>query len=63
MTNPTPTQVRCPQCGKLSPWSPENPWRPFCSQRCKQIDLGAWASEAYRVPVADAAPDADDQAE
>jgi len=33
-----------------------NPYRPFCSERCKLIDLGAWASEAYRVPV-QAAPE------
>lgn len=44
-------EVRCPQCGRASPWSPDNPYRPFCSKRCKQIDLGAWASESYRVPV------------
>jgi endogenous inhibitor of DNA gyrase (YacG/DUF329 family) len=33
------------------PWTRESRYRPFCSQRCKLIDLGAWASEAYRVPV------------
>lgn len=44
-------KVRCPQCGGDSLWSPDNPWRPFCSERCKQIDLGAWASDAYRIPV------------
>jgi uncharacterized protein len=43
--------VRCPQCGGESPWSAANKWRPFCSERCKMIDLGAWASESYRVPV------------
>ena len=32
-------------------WTPANAWRPFCSERCKLIDLGAWASERYRVPV------------
>ncbi len=42
-------KVRCPQCGGESLWAPENKWRPFCSERCKQIDLGAWASESYRV--------------
>ena len=42
-------KVRCPQCGGDSLWSPDNPWRPFCSERCKQIDLGAWASETYRI--------------
>jgi endogenous inhibitor of DNA gyrase (YacG/DUF329 family) len=31
-------------------WVPESRWRPFCSQRCKMIDLGAWATERYRVP-------------
>ncbi|WP_153115784.1 DNA gyrase inhibitor YacG [Rhodocyclus tenuis] len=44
-------RVRCPQCGGESLWSPDNRWRPFCSERCRLIDLGAWASEAYRVPV------------
>ncbi|MDO9599481.1 MAG: DNA gyrase inhibitor YacG [Azoarcus sp.] len=43
--------VRCPQCGKASEWRTDNPFRPFCSERCKQIDLGAWASESYRVPA------------
>ena len=31
-------------------WDPANPYRPFCSERCKLIDLGQWASEAYRIP-------------
>jgi len=43
--------VKCPQCGAAVPWSPASKWRPFCSERCKTLDLGAWASEAYRVPV------------
>ncbi len=47
----TVRKVRCPQCGGEALWAPENPWRPFCSERCKQIDLGAWASDAYRIPV------------
>ncbi|HEX6733722.1 MAG TPA: DNA gyrase inhibitor YacG [Azonexus sp.] len=47
----TVRKVRCPQCGGESLWSPENKWRPFCSERCKQIDLGAWASDSYRIPV------------
>ena len=50
-------KVRCPQCGGGSSWSPENKYRPFCSERCKLIDLGAWASEAYRVPVQEESPD------
>lgn len=42
-------QVRCPTCKKMSVWSEANPARPFCSPRCKDIDLGAWASDAYVV--------------
>jgi endogenous inhibitor of DNA gyrase (YacG/DUF329 family) len=42
--------VPCPACGKASPFTPENPFRPFCCQRCKLIDLGQWANEEYRVP-------------
>jgi endogenous inhibitor of DNA gyrase (YacG/DUF329 family) len=41
--------VSCPICAKPVPWSPESAYRPFCSQRCRQIDLGAWAAETYRV--------------
>jgi hypothetical protein len=44
-------EVTCPTCGGKSPYGPENRWRPFCSERCRRIDLGAWASERYRVPV------------
>jgi endogenous inhibitor of DNA gyrase (YacG/DUF329 family) len=44
--------VPCPRCGAQAPYSPENPWRPFCSERCRSIDLGAWATESYRIPVA-----------
>lgn len=43
--------VNCPRCGKTVAWDTSNPDRPFCSERCKLIDLGAWASESYRVPV------------
>jgi endogenous inhibitor of DNA gyrase (YacG/DUF329 family) len=40
-------------------WSPTSRWRPFCSERCKLIDFGAWASGTYRIPTAEA-PDPDD---
>ena len=52
--------VSCPQCGGESVWSPANAYRPFCSERCKLIDLGAWASESYRVPVQDAGDELDE---
>lgn len=47
---PAPRTVVCPTCGGPSVYAPENKWRPFCSERCKNIDFGAWASESYRVP-------------
>jgi len=50
----TPRTVNCPQCGKSVPWSRESIHRPFCSERCKLIDLGAWAEESYRIPVSQA---------
>jgi endogenous inhibitor of DNA gyrase (YacG/DUF329 family) len=43
--------VACPTCGTGIEWNPENRFRPFCSERCKMVDLGAWATERYRVPV------------
>ena len=53
--------VRCPGCGGDSVYALSNPWRPFCSERCRGADLGAWSSEGYRVPVAPPAEDiADD---
>jgi endogenous inhibitor of DNA gyrase (YacG/DUF329 family) len=48
-----PRMVRCPQCGQPVEWSPASRWRPFCSERCKMLDFGAWASEAYRIPAED----------
>ena len=42
-------KVACPRCGGPAEFSPANKWRPFCSERCKTTDLGAWASERYRV--------------
>ena len=41
--------VTCPQCGKEHQWEAGNRFRPFCSERCKMIDLGKWANEEYRV--------------
>jgi endogenous inhibitor of DNA gyrase (YacG/DUF329 family) len=42
--------VTCPTCGRPVEWSPEQHWRPFCSERCRLIDLGAWANEEHRIP-------------
>jgi len=48
---PKPRTVPCPSCGAAAPFSPENRWRPFCSERCRLLDLGAWATESYRIPA------------
>jgi endogenous inhibitor of DNA gyrase (YacG/DUF329 family) len=59
-SNPSPNfpsrQVRCPACSGTSIYSSRNPYRPFCSARCKGVDLGAWASEAFKLPE-DTPPD------
>jgi endogenous inhibitor of DNA gyrase (YacG/DUF329 family) len=51
--------VNCPNCGKIIVWDKSNPYRPFCSGRCKMIDLGQWASESYRIPDAETDMDTD----
>lgn len=51
-------KVACPTCGTGVIWNADNRWKPFCSQRCKLIDLGQWAEERYRIPVA---PQADEE--
>jgi len=35
-------RLRCPTCKRELEWTEEFPWRPFCSERCKMVDLGAW---------------------
>jgi hypothetical protein len=55
--------VNCPQCGKSVPWDPANRYRPFCSERCRVIDLGAWASENYRIPVQESKDDVESEPE
>ena len=52
-------RVPCPRCGRSAVFSPDNKWRPFCSEPCKIVDLGDWASERFRVPVPDEKPDDD----
>ena len=41
-------KIICPLCKKTTTWE-ENPWRPFCSERCRFTDLGKWASEKYKI--------------
>ena len=42
--------VKCPVCARPVAWTPEQLFRPFCSERCKLIDLGDWATEGNRIP-------------
>jgi endogenous inhibitor of DNA gyrase (YacG/DUF329 family) len=61
-----PRKVACPGCGAPAEYAPANPWRPFCSERCRTTDLGAWAAGAYRIPVrgapeGEAVPGEDDE--
>jgi hypothetical protein len=48
---PAERSVPCPTCHRPALFGPGNPWRPFCSERCRSVDLGAWASERFRVPA------------
>jgi uncharacterized protein len=45
-----PLNVKCPTCRKETPWD-NNPHRPFCCDRCRLLDLGAWMQERYRIPA------------
>jgi endogenous inhibitor of DNA gyrase (YacG/DUF329 family) len=58
MPEPSPRKrvVPCPTCKGESLYDASNPFRPFCSERCKNMDFGAWADEGFRV-AADPEPD------
>ena len=57
----TEKTVVCPRCGGPSLYASSNPVRPFCSPHCKNIDLGAWASEAFKLPDTSAGLPLDDE--
>lgn len=54
--NQKPLSLACPVCKKTVLWSDEFPFRPFCSDRCRLIDLGDWASENHRIAGEPALP-------
>ncbi len=54
----TPTTVNCPTCETAVEWSAASTYRPFCSERCKLIDLGEWVSENHRIPGEELPPEA-----
>ncbi|MHB8424225.1 MAG: DNA gyrase inhibitor YacG [Gammaproteobacteria bacterium] len=45
-----PAAVKCPRCGLPVPWTAESAWKPFCSERCRLIDLGEWLQEKHAIP-------------
>ncbi|MBC7984104.1 MAG: DNA gyrase inhibitor YacG [Candidatus Obscuribacterales bacterium] len=47
----------CPTCKRQIDITANSSWRPFCSERCKLIDLGAWASERHAIPASGESPD------
>jgi uncharacterized protein len=55
-------RVKCPECGKEADYE-GNEFRPFCSERCKLLDLGAWADEKYALPAQSVEPNEEDIAE
>ena len=56
-----PTCVACPTCAKPVEWTENQRWRPFCSERCKLVDLGSWLDETHRIPGEEPAYLPDDQ--
>lgn len=64
-SKPSPVrELPCPTCRKPVRWTAEARFRPFCSERCRLIDLGEWASESFRIPGQPATTDIDgDQAD
>lgn len=50
MTEQKPRSISCPTCRKDTVWAADNPHRPFCSDRCRLIDLGEWASGGHSIP-------------
>jgi endogenous inhibitor of DNA gyrase (YacG/DUF329 family) len=61
--NPPPLRAvriaaKCPTCGK----SADTKYRPFCTKRCADIDLGRWLKEGYRVPTEEAPTDEEQDA-
>ena len=49
MTKDTLKAIKCPTCYKPNTWQKDNHYRPFCSERCRLIDLGEWFEESYKV--------------
>lgn len=55
--------VSCPTCGRPVEWSSRQRWRPFCSERCRLIDLGSWMGGTHRIPGDESEPEFPDSLE
>lgn len=53
MNNTKKRTVNCPNCRESVVYDVSNPYRPFCSERCKVMDIASWATEAYRIPASE----------
>lgn len=56
-------RVKCPTCGREVEWTAASRFRPFCSERCRTVDLGAWAAEKHRIAGEPVDPAAEEGAE
>lgn len=55
-----PRQAPCPQCRRPALLETDNPYRPFCSERCKLLDFGGWIEGRYAIPAEKPEPELDD---
>lgn len=62
-THKPPPEVNCPVCGTIAIWSETNEYRPFCSKRCRLIDLGEWLNESNRIPSEESIPPANESSD
>ncbi len=54
---PGPARLACPTCQRPVLWNDDFPHRPFCSERCRMVDLGAWVSGERAIPGEPVQPD------
>ncbi|MBT8117225.1 MAG: DNA gyrase inhibitor YacG [Gammaproteobacteria bacterium] len=60
MTPPPVKSVTCPTCSATVVWTAKQRWRPFCSERCRLVDLGKWFDESNRIPAEQGLPEKPD---
>lgn len=55
----SPLTVKCPTCQRAVPWIAEQRFKPFCSERCRMIDLGEWVMEEKKIAGEPVLPESD----